>query len=87
MREPGFEKSIATGGCGNAGSVYRLELQALFTHFVVVVNHAVDLLHIAAGVAADDEGGDDEADCPANGSPFGKFFHGLFLGCGFATLF
>lgn len=82
-----LKKSIATGGCGNAGSLYRLGKQVLFTHFVVAVNHAVDFLHIASGVAADDEGGDDKADGPADGSPFDKFLHGLFVGCGFAALF
>ena len=54
-------------------------IKGLLAHFIVMVNHAVNLAHIAAGIATNDESCYQQADCAAQRSPFCEFFHVFFI--------
>lgn len=43
-----------------------------------MVNHGVYFLDITAGIAANDEGCNKEADCTPDGCPFSEFLHIFF---------
>ena len=65
----------------------------LFAKLVVVVNHGIYFFDIATGIAADDVGCHNKAECASYRGPFSEFFHIFFLGvflvflCGFLSFF